>query len=377
MAGNEWTWTVYGSVIDEDVIWYVNYRGTLLCAYSLKEKKMKKVEVIPYGGRRSKLLYSNILKIDSVLVLIPANAYEACLYDMETGAFEKLYLNMPADAFNVFCGGAVWNDCVYFFPYNYRYIVKLNLKEKQVESICDLQGIVRMEPNRAAFQYNCVQNERVVFFLSATENKILCFDMDAECVIAKAVGETDSIFSALTLMEDGRFAAIDQRGRIYIISEDLGSWEICESEQETGLCREMEGNTKPYADCICIDNKVFFFPADADALLEYRIDKKSVRCITIDGKEETNYQEAIWADNIKFSLVHVWNNQICGFYAKTGKIFLFNPYNDQMEFYEADSYLGEMASGEIMRRMMRQGAIMELNHSYDSLTKFLKVIQEL
>ncbi len=376
MAGNERTWTAYGSEIDEDVLWYVNYRGTLLCCFSLKEKKMTKVEVIPYRGKRSQLLYSNVLKIGSKLILIPANAFEVCLYDVETGVFEKMYLNMSADSFNTFCGATVWNDCVYFFPYNYRYIVKLNLKEKQVEWVCDLQGIVRMESDRVAFQYNCVQNEQAVFFLSAEENKILCFDMDAESVIAKAVGETDSIFSVLTLMEDGRFAAIDQKGRIYIISEDLESWEICDSETETGLCRKMEGNTKPYADCICIDNKVFFFPADADALLEYRIDKKSVRCIAIDEEEETDYQEAMWAENIKFSLVHVWNNRICGFYTKTGKFFLFNPDNDQMEFYEADSYLGEIASGQIMKQMMGLGAVKESNHSYDSLEKFLKVLQE-
>lgn len=376
MTGNERTWTAYGSVIDGDELWFVNYRGPLLCCYSLKEKKMKKVEVIPYRGKRSQLLYSNVLKIGSRLILIPANAFHVCFYDVETGTFENRYLNIPADSFNIFCGAAVWKDSVYFFPYHYRYIVKLNLQEKQAECVCDLQEFVRMEPDRAAFQYNYVQKGRAVFFLSAVENKILCFDMDAETVMAKEVGEADAVFSALSLMEDGRFAAIDQKGRIYIISEDLAGWEICDSETEAGLYREMKGSAKPYADCICKGNKVFFFPTDADMLLEYRVDEKAVRRIAIDGEEETDYQEAKWAGNIRFSLLNLWNDWICGFYTKTGKVFLFHPDHDQMEFFEADSYLGETASGQIMKQMLRQGAVNESNHSYDSLEKFLKVLLE-
>ncbi len=376
MAGNERTWTAYGSALDGDVLWYVNYRGTLLCCYSVKEKKMKKVEVIPYKGKRSQLLYSNVLKTGNWLILIPANAFEVCLYDVETGAFKKLYLNIPTDSFNTFCGAAVWNDYVYLFPYNYRYIVKLNLKEKQTEQVCDVQGLVRTELDRMIFQYACVQKEQTVFFLSAVENKILCFDMDAESVMVKEVGEADAVFSTLTLMDDGRFVSIDQRGRIYIISEDLISWEICDCATEIGLDKEMEGNTKPYADCICMDNKIFFFPTAIDALLEYQIDKKSVRRIAIHEEEKTDYQEAMWAENIRFSLLHIWNNQICGFYTKTGKFFLFHPDDDQMKFYEADSYLGEIESGRIMKQMMRQGAVLESNHSYDSLTRFLNVLLE-
>lgn len=368
MAGNERTWTAYGSLIDGDVLWYVNYRGTLLCCYSLKEKKMKKVEVIPYKGKRSQLLYSNVMKSGSKLILVPANAFEVCLYDVETGTFEKLYLDMPADSVNAYCGVAVWKEYVYLFPYNYRYIMKLNLVKKQAEYVCDLQGMVRMEPDQMVFQYTCVQKEQTVFFLSAVENKILCFDMDAETVVVKEVGEADAVFSTLTLLEDGRFASIDQKGRIYILAEDLESWEVCDSEAG--------GNAASYVDSICVNHKVFFFPADTGALLEYRIDKKSVRCIGIDEEEETDYQEAMWAGNIKFSLLHLWNDQICGFYTKTGKFFLFHPDHNQMEFYEADSYLGETASGQIMKQMMRQGAVKEANHSYDSLAKFLKVLVE-
>lgn len=55
---------------------------------------------------------------------------------------------------------------------------------------------------------------------------------------------------------------------------------------------------------------------------------------------------------------------------------MFHPDHDQMEFYEADSYLGETASGKIMKQMMKQGVVMEANHSYDSLEKFLKVLVE-
>lgn len=377
MAKNERTWTVYGSIIDENEIWYVNYRGTLLCCYSLIEKRMKKVEVIPYRGTRSEALYSNIIKKDSTLVLIPANAYEVCLYDMDTGTFEKLPLNLPSASFNTFCGGAVWKDSIYFFPRNYRYIVKLNLKGKHAGRVCDLQSIVRMEPDREAFQYNSVQNGHAVFFLSALENKILCFDMDAERVIAKAVGEADAVFSALSLMKDGRFAAIDQKGRIYIISGDLESWETYDRKIGSSLSGGTEENAKSYADCICMDHSVFFFPANADALLKYRVDEKSVECITIDEEDKSDYSEAIWARNIKFSLLHIWNNRICGFYTRTGKFFLFNPDNNQMEFYEADSNLGEIASERIMRQMLRQGVVVECNHSYDSLARFLKIIQKL
>lgn len=86
--------------------------------------------------------------------------------------------------------------------------------------------------------------------MSAVENKILCFDMDAETVVIKEVGEADAVFSTLTLLEDGRFVSIDQKGRIYILAEDLGSWEVCDSE--TG------GNAASYADSICVNHKVFF-----------------------------------------------------------------------------------------------------------------------
>lgn len=165
MAGNERTWTAYGSLIDGDVLWYVNYRGALLCCYSLKEKKMKKVEVIPYKGKRSWLLYSNVIKAGSKLILVPANAFAVCLYDMETEAFEKLYLNIPADSVNTYCGAAVWKEYVYLFPYHYRYIMKLNLAKKQAEYVCDLQGMVRTEPDHSDFQYTCVQKGRNVFFV--------------------------------------------------------------------------------------------------------------------------------------------------------------------------------------------------------------------
>lgn len=370
MTGNERTWTAYGSLLDKDTIWYVNYRGVLLCAYSLAERKMKKVEVIPYSGRRSQLLYSNVLKAGDTLILVPANALDMCLYDMETERFEKVPLHVPVDSSNLFCGGIVWKGHVYLIPYEYPYIVKVNLSTKRAEKVCRVQESVSAEPGEAAFQYNYVQNGQRVFFLSALENKIFCFDMDTESVEAKEVGETGAVLSALSLTGDGGLAAIDQQGSIYIISEDLANWEVYDAGIKT------DSPLKSYADAICADGSVFFFPAHADTLLEYRSDQKRVSRIEFEDNERNDYKESMWSGGIKFSLLHEWKGLFCGFYTETGKLFMFDPKDKKMTFYEADSYLGGDEAERIMERIMEQGVVAESNHAYDSLDTFLRVIRK-
>lgn len=375
MKREEMAWSAYGSVICDGKMWYTNYWGTQLCCFSLTEKRMMRIEMIPYEGKRSELLYSNIIALnDGRLVLVPANAFEICIYNIANREFELIPIEASEEAYNMFCGAVAWKDYIYLIPYNFRYVVRLDVNKRTIERVCDLENVVDLAAKPTAFQYNYLVNDNRVFFLAARENKILSFNLDEESIATLPVGDSDSVFAAIESIDYNNFVLIDQKGMIYQVAFDLSVWKKIDCIINDFVLKDDGYIVKSYADCKVLDKRIIFLPAHANKILEYQFDMGILKTIDFAPDMQMEFDDAHRANSIKFSLVKEYNGMLYGFYVKTGQLFEYDPKEQQFALYDTKLELDSEESQYLMNKMIKRGAVKESFHSYDSLEAFISAI---
>lgn len=375
MNKDKMAWNAYGSVICGENLWYTNYWGTQLCCFSLTEKKIKRIELIPYEGKRSALLYSNIVALkDDRLLLIPSSAYDVCIYNMADRTFQQIPLGVDEEAYSIFCGGVEWQNYVYLIPYNFRYIMRVDAQKGVLEKVCDLEEVADLSPKPTAFQYNyCVYDNRV-FFLSAQENKVLAFNLDEQKVTTLSVGESDTIFTAIECVKGKYLVLIDQMGTLYHIEMDLSKWDRKEHLIE-GYALKRNGHiVKSYADCKWINERLIFFPAHANKVLEYVPDMDKLNVIDFMPDRELVFDDILGAHSIKFSMVREYKGKLYGFYVKTRQIFEYDPMEQRFALYDTEIELDREENCYLMKQMIENGGVNEDVYSYASLETFIDTI---
>lgn len=375
MDKEKMAWNAYGSVIYKDNMWYTNYWGTQLCCFSLTDKRITRMDFIPYEGIRSALLYSNFLVLqDDRLLLVPANAFDICIYDIVDRTFERISLEIDKEAYNIFCGAVVWEKYVYFIPYNFRYIMRLDVDRGMLERVFDLGEVVDLSPKPTAFQYNyCVYDNRV-FFLSAQENKVLEFNFDEQKVTALCVGDSDTILTAIECIRGEYLVLIDQKGIIYHVAMDLSMWDKKEYRIEEYELKRDGHIVKSYADCKWIDERLVFFPAHANKILEYLPDAGELNVIDFMPDKKLQFDDVKGAHSIKFSLLREYRGKLYGFYVKTRQIFEYDPVEHRFTLYDPNLKLDRDENCYLMGQMIEHEGVKEDIYSYASLETFIDVI---
>lgn len=377
MNKEKMAWNAYGSIIYKGNMWYTNYWGTQLCCFSLTDKRITRAELIPYEGKRSALLYSNIIALnDERLLLVPANAFDVCIYNIADRTFKLIPLDAEKEAYNIniFCGAAVWENYVYFIPYSFRYIMRLDIDKDVLEKVYDLEAIADLSPKPTAFQYNyCVYDNRI-FFLSAQENKVLAFNLDEQKVTTISVGESNAIFTAIECVKGEYLVLIDQMGTLYHVEMDLSKWDKKEHVIE-GYTLKNDGHiVKSYADCKWINERLLLFPAHANKILEYLPDIDKLNVIDFTPDRELQFDEVKGAHSIKFSLLREYEGKLYGFYVKTRQIFEYDPSEQRFVLYDTQLELDMEEKCYLMKQLIESEIVNETVYSYTSLETFIETI---
>lgn len=367
-------WTSSGLVPDQNKnVWFTTYWGSFLICYSLEQKKIIRLEVLPYKGNRTEQLYSNLIVAGDTVVLVPNNAFEICLYHIKDRTFDMIPVPLPADSVNAFCACAQWNGYIYIFPYHCPFLLKLELKQKRVSMVKDLgekQNAVKFRASHCIIRDN-------VYLLSADSNRVFRFDMHTEKIHTYDTGSRKDRFCTISCTDDNRFVLTDSDGNVTVW--DTGEEQGITYKNKISEFKSFEGGDA-FADSVLYNQDVWLFPDRSDMILKFSLIDGSLSETVVDKNimEKSGDSEAgsvNGPDFAKFSLLTQQDHCIYGFYLRKGSFFKYNIKNGRCDSCLIEIKLSDKESGECMRDMLQNGMITESVQSYRSLNTFLDLVK--
>lgn len=368
----ELAWTKYGYAINGNEMWYVNYWGSLLCCFSLNENKIKRIENIPYEGNRSELLYSNVAIFDDVLVLVPANAFSVCFYNMETREFSFVKLDLSKEEYNFFCSCYMWKEKVYLIPFNVNKIMRLDINKKEITCVKELNVDTEKDGMSSVFQYNGVRCGQYAYFLSSNDNCIWRFDMELEKVLNVYIGEKGTILNAMELGNDGELIITDQNCNVYILSKELEILYVVFNDK--GVVGNSLNSHMTYPVSCRIQNNIFIFLPDVQKIYIYKVSEKKI-CLINSKQEILRLNGQLAHAKFRYSTIKTYGENLLFFCGEEGQLVEYNYIKDKVDYLNNELKLDkEEASYFLTRKLQESKVVLEGRHTFDSLEKYVDII---
>lgn len=350
----EMAWTSHKTEVSNDNLWYVNNYGTLLCCFSLKEKRIIQVENIPYSGNRSELLYSNILAVDNYLILVPANAFYVILYNINSREFITIGLNLNPKSYNMFCGCERWENKLFLIPYNVNFVISIDLNTLELKKECDLAAELCEDGFNTVFRGCYALSCNRIYFLSNYENRVWCYNMEENKISSELICEKKIKCTAIATNNDKIFI-IDENSDVHIL----------------GLNLEYKGKTKNkykkremfnFIDGIRINDNIYFFQAEGDKIIKYNYIKQIIL--------EQNIGLVM-----RVSLLNSSGDNIYGFDISRKRLFEYNCNKASFKYYNTALKLNENEAVLYMQNNLNTyNVVKECEHGFDTLNIFIKSI---
>lgn len=369
-------WTAYGFSLEGKNVWFTTYWGAYLCCYSLYEKRMLRIEPIPYEGRNGELLYSNIFVDRNKVILIPTNTEEIGIYDIEKREFSFVNIIYEENRNNKYCGYKIYNQSLYIFPYNDISILKLNLETNAVEIVCGLKQFDNKDVPVAIFQYHYASVEERMYFLSSFTNSVFEFNIVNESFRVIEVGEVSNIYCAIYHLEKNEFALADQEGNLTIADLETGKYKKYKNSIKDFCPLEMYKNRNAFADIFQYEEWLYLFPAQANKVIRFSMIQKKFEEVNIYGMGSLKVDDYYRSKSRKFSLLMKRKMCVYGFFMGNCNFFEYHIGSNEIDFYPIEMNVSEEDSMFMMKRLIKKGKVNESKRSYESLKTFLKVVKE-
>jgi len=258
-----------GICADNGSIWLLDTNNSLY-KYNKQKKAIDYLGMVP---GKSLEAYTDIEKNDDKLYFVPNIENNVSIFDIEKKVFRKTYFDDCEKADNRFRAAVSLKDCIYFLPYQYPAIMRLNTDTNDIEYFSEWADAVEKEKTNIMeecwknikFWHYCVVDTEIVMTIVGS-NSILFFDMESCCYEIRSIGEKSEQY--LTVCHDGQDFYLSSVYENYVVKWNRQSGTISKILFPVSFSRK--DNTGGNCFMVYINQYVWLIPYSANNA--YKID---------------------------------------------------------------------------------------------------------
>lgn len=181
---------IRGGCVIEGHLWFFLKTGNGLCNINLRTGEVKYIISIPGEALYGEFLYEDIKCYGNQLILIPGNASEIAVYDMNTKEIVKISVytdqlkyKSSYNCFGKFHSAFVTDKWVYFIPGHFPAIIKMNIETFELVYLEDwLEDIMPYyRTDRYFFRKDIVCDDKgIIYLTSLYYNIVLSIDTKSD-----------------------------------------------------------------------------------------------------------------------------------------------------------------------------------------------------
>ena len=279
------------------------------------------------GEKDTNRLFLNIVRYENKLVFVPLKAKAIAIYDIDTGRFSKIELketfaNSGVIPYNPDCKcsfATVYNESVYIFPITYPAVIKLNMRNYQMdyleESILELQ---RWNLNRDGFYFRngCKVNDNIIVWCNAICS-LLRFNVLNENFEICSQLEANDDYIEVVCDENDYWLIPRKDGEIIKLSKD---YEVIE---KISLPKAKVAEGISYLQGVCSEKNLWVFPGVASQVIRICKDNNKVEPgleFEDNGLERFQVERTDW----KFFFAKILDDKIVAYNNFSGKLIFYD-----------------------------------------------------
>ena len=201
--------------VSEDSIWFCVRRFNALFRMSRTDWVLEFACSFPYEDDYTELhnssLYRSPAENDGILYFPPFLAKEIAAYSLKDGSFEKIKYEKRTDDGRDFLGAAVYKDFVFFTPYSYPAIVRLNTKTNEISYFSDWiepLDLIAGEKLEAFFAQPLIV-DNIIYLAAVRTNAVVEFNMECCTYAVFEVGKKGYSYNGI--IYDGKYLWLSTR----------------------------------------------------------------------------------------------------------------------------------------------------------------------
>lgn len=264
-----------GFDIDNGILWFVPYSDRLLCGYSIREKKITCVKIIPEEIENPALI-RNVLVSENKVYLIPSIINHIHVYDIGKDKFESVLIEINNNQMN-FYAAHIYKDNLFIFPAKNIFILKIDLKNYNVEKIKILDENVEDKDQDLYFTFSNCRKSNNIILLRKTAKSICIFDMETMCFEYREIEKSEGYYGTVTSISDDEIALTDDCGNITVYNLNNNNVENIMNDVQDFNSKEFYSSLPCFSTVIYHNTALYMFPATGNMILEMDMDKKIIR----------------------------------------------------------------------------------------------------
>lgn len=197
------------------------YRFDLASGALNKEKDFPGISDNIWGG------YLSIKKMQNKFILIPYNAKDIYIYDIDRGQGIKLVLSESHDITGLFSGSIEYNEKLFLIPESYPAIVCIDILKLEIIEFKECISTFRLgKKNELIFSLAYLKIENILYLASGNLSRILIFNMDNGTYEIKKIGNCSYGYGHMIF--DGEYFWLSAFRKNFIVKWNIDTGEIKE-----------------------------------------------------------------------------------------------------------------------------------------------------
>lgn len=331
-------WTMDVCKVGDDY-WFVALELQALCKYNLKNKSVEVVVDIPETAYSNYGIpeYVNIVSYENKIILVPYKATAVCVYDINTGLFQKHYFK-DENVQQCFGRAVLFKHYVYMTPMEYPAIVRYDILTEKFEYFyqCVEEVLDRIEGKKKGipFVWATASYENMLYLGSAISNQVISFDMETLSYSIDSVGDASNTYRGIATDADNCWLILCDSPTVVQWNRKTG--EVTEHKE---FPKDFVAGTVPFKVIIDMDKFLYLFPFHASRICKLEKTTGIISYAELDLPYEEGSHLSEFYEKI---------NACYGFGKKVAetKVVLCSLYDDSL--LELD-----VASGEYIKRVLR------------------------
>ncbi|MFC4303424.1 hypothetical protein [Cohnella boryungensis] len=260
------------AVDDGNSLWWNAFSGNALMCMDKQTKVATYVGSFPDERYCGWALYAGVLQYEEKLIFAPSAANAIAVYDMATGAWEKIALELSAREMRQqyrseakFAEVKRYKQSLFFIPYFYPAIIRYDLDTRKVEYIN--KWIKQLEPyivdKTDVWFAQSIQEGSRLLLPACNANAIVIFDMETYKSVIQAVETVQHGFEGIC-GEDGKYW-LTPRKHTEIVRWDRKDNTFTKLNE---FPQEYDGGTYSFSLPLYADRSIWLLPNQANQFIQ-------------------------------------------------------------------------------------------------------------
>lgn len=292
---------VHGACVADDRLWFSLKKGNGLCSMDLDTGDAFYVTSIPGEDIFGTALYEDIKQCGCQLILIPGNAKEIAVYDMNTKEITKVPVQTEHlkygdgyDGFGKFQSALVMDEWIYFVPRRFPAIVKMNARTFEMfyleDWIRDIFPYYRAD--RLFFRKDIVNDGNgMIYLTSLYYNMILSIDTRSDQTLIVRKGDVGDGCGCSCISHQNNMFLLSERNQQKLSFFDR-HWNLKHQINLPG--RLSDKYLVDYIQSVVWRNYIFYIPFGAATMLRLDMDTNNMEIVRQWEQDHIPVYEGAW-----------------------------------------------------------------------------------